>query len=1145
MRPVEPVQRQEPTPVRAPPPLQAKGRDDVDKTQATDTNQLPDSHVPSNIPSFLLSTMRLVPSFARSRTWDALGYSESMRTSFALSKAAIDPLTALQRLPILSLTRESDRRVVASLMLKKIPEEVAMSLQRIGIQDKAFHFECAHAAVSARVAHLYYPWSRSNPKLPTQLGRLQFSEHEKVTLLTSVIKSRLEEFPAYAKALSLATPESRFKVSLAWTATHAPVQSLRAPAHLGFPLSHTWLPDESMRASLVKNLVSKNPHLVLEFVKAAGIESPQSLREIAQSAAGSSGKFDYQIIPTLGIHDEASLIDIYTCGARGDAYRAVEYLTISGIKNPEALGSIVQLAADNLSSQPRQIGFFINAVVALNLTDRAVLQKVAHSLARFGWKDPLALASLGIETREEKLRFAALAAHHTGPPSHETLNDFGLTEPDDFTRVLIYAAKRRPTMVALRVARDHEQLTPLQKRAVFAAIASESPHGVRVLVQCSPLSGHAILSQVVIPGIQAMQASWGETRNPAAMKCIMNILAGLMREEGELELTEIPSVSEESPLGHMTRILKALEARVPEFHSGVQRITIDGAELSQEAASLLVASTVATAHHVRDNDPIQMPLTLMAGLKGLDEHHLSSRDYRKVLELLRSMYEESASDMPQLSTLIEITPEVWRADFAGALECVLGRAALYSMNPTVLSERIYVTNATLREQREAIGAALDSALAERLQLSSAGGTLKLAEKWGDLSPITVLLARFARSHPYEIPALREVVEHVLKGSFQNYRYDPERGQLPGFTPVMIERWKENPHRLVLCKAGESSDMTRDRALAEAQHIYSQLLTHIADVEEIGGTSNESSLGQARFLAHSKQDVFAREYKQIEKENPGSSWVHVVSSIGLLLKEGDREGVAMFLRNFATIRSRIGAHYPPEVRQQLSDDVNALSEVVKERAVDKSKGYLVFTTITDDPKLLMMVGDLVNTSSCQNYRTGSVVETLLGYVMDGNIKATLSFAIAEGHVRNLFKISHKDSFDPKRFSVSFDAPKLLLTLTDPDGESQTIPLGKAIRRRILRVGQRMNDAAPVMYAERPYQILHAVTSKMEAEEAALLNTVEKNCGFGTAEGDVEFPASGNPAGVYSDYGQGAMIGDYLLKLVPGKDVAPIPALNDLI
>lgn len=403
----------------------------------------------------------------------------------------------------------------------------------------------------------------------------------------------------------------------------------------------------------------------------------------------------------------------------------------------------------------------------------------------------------------------------------------------------------------------------------------------------------------------------------------------------------------------------------------------------------------------------------------------------------------------------------------------------------------------------------------------------------------------ARSHPYEIPALRAVVAHVLNGSFHDFRYDPERGQLPGFTLHMVEKWRENPHRLTLCKASESSDMTRERALAEAQQNYAQLLTHIAAVEDLGSVSSLSSLDLARFLAHSKQDVFAREYKQLEKEKPQSSWAHVVSSIGLLLKEGDREGVAMFLRNFATIRSRIGAHYPPEIRQQLSDDVNALSEAVKERSVDKSKGYLVFTTITDDPKLLMMVGDLVNTSSCQNYRTGSVVETLLGYVMDGNIKASLSFAIAEGHVRNLFKISHKDSFDPKRFTVGFDAPKLLLTLTDPEGQSQTIPLGKAIRRRILRVGQRMDDAVPAMYAERPYQILHAVTAKIETEESLLLATVKKNCGFGIADGDMEFPASGNPAGVYSDYGQGAMIGDYIFKVVKGRDVAPTPLLNELM
>ena len=73
----------------------------------------------------------------------------------------------------------------------------------------------------------------------------------------------------------------------------------------------------------------------------------------------------------------------------------------------------------------------------------------------------------------------------------------------------------------------------------------------------------------------------------------------------------------------------------------------------------------------------------------------------------------------------------------------------------------------------------------------------------------------------------------------------------------------------------------------------------------------------------------------------------------------------------------------------------------------------------------------------------------------------------------------------------------------------------------------------------------MTAKVEAEEAALLQAVETTCGFGVAQGDVEFPASGNPAGVYSDYGRGAMRGEYILKLVPGLEEAPMPALNELL
>jgi len=346
---------------------------------------------------------------------------------------------------------------------------------------------------------------------------------------------------------------------------------------------------------------------------------------------------------------------------------------------------------------------------------------------------------------------------------------------------------------------------------------------------------------------------------------------------------------------------------------------------------------------------------------------------------------------------------------------------------------------------------------------------------------------------------------------------------------MVERWRENPHRLAFCRAGESSDLSNDRALAGAQRTYEQLLAHVSGIANVGDVAEGCSLEDARSLARGKQDVFAEYYRTIEKKRPGGSLPHIIGSVGALLREGDREGVALFLRNFATIKSRVASHLPQEIRLQLLADLNAIAEVVKERTVDKSKGYVVFTTLTDDPKLMLMVGDLVNTSSCQNFRTGSVVQTLLGYVMDGNIKAVLSFAIAEGNLRNLFTIPHNQLFDPSRYTVNFDAPKLLLTLTDPEGQSRTVSLGKAIRRRILRVGQREEDAQPAMFAERPYEILHAVTAKIEAEEELLLHSVEKSCGFRPAVGNVEFPASSNPFGVYSDHGQGVMIGEYLLKV----------------
>src|SRR5690606_6052693 len=50
---------------------------------------------------------------------------------------------------------------------------------------------------------------------------------------------------------------------------------------------------------------------------------------------------------------------------------------------------------------------------------------------------------------------------------------------------------------------------------------------------------------------------------------------------------------------------------------------------------------------------------------------------------------------------------------------------------------------------------------------------------------------------------------------------------------------------------------------------------------------------------------------------------------------------------------------------------------------ESKGFVV-TVFDHSPRLLLTVGDLVPTNSCQNYKTGGVIRTLPAYAVDANV-----------------------------------------------------------------------------------------------------------------------------------------------------------------
>ena len=108
---------------------------------------------------------------------------------------------------------------------------------------------------------------------------------------------------------------------------------------------------------------------------------------------------------------------------------------------------------------------------------------------------------------------------------------------------------------------------------------------------------------------------------------------------------------------------------------------------------------------------------------------------------------------------------------------------------------------------------------------------------------------------------------------------------------------------------------------------------------------------------------------------------------------------------------------------------------------------------------------------------------------------------------------------------FNAPKLELEFLAEDGSvARTIPLGKALRRSILRAGSG-EDGTAIIVVERPYIQNHAIEASIAESEAALVEAFRKHLGASRPHGQVSFPGSRNPGGVYSDLFGGIKVGEY--------------------
>ncbi len=432
----------------------------------------------------------------------------------------------------------------------------------------------------------------------------------------------------------------------------------------------------------------------------------------------------------------------------------------------------------------------------------------------------------------------------------------------------------------------------------------------------------------------------------------------------------------------------------------------------------------------------------------------------------------------------------------------------------LFSETI-ATKEEYQRAEEILTEQLTAAFRKLLSISNIGDKDAVAQLWdtwgGDLSPFTVLAGRFNPRESWrgELPVLSEIAKRCLDGSFDDWRYRRDDEQLAFLSDKQLRGWRTNRVQITGVTAGKGGETASEEAQVQnAQRIFeTNILMHIP--EEVAG--------EVRLKGLSKDEAGAM-HKLEDKEFGRQGLAAVVRLLQFHLAKGELDIVREVAGRMRSLANTLFEGTPEDVKKQLLRDLSDLKDATKRVKVQAGSEYCVVSVITDHPKLLLMTGDLVQASSCQNYRTGEWIQTLPGYVIDGNIKLALSYVVKREVVERLSTDFSQIEFDPSTQSL-----RLAGSLGDG------IRLGYAMRREVLRLGEANKEAVCVI--EPPYLQNHAISVAIAEQQRAIVAEHLNVSQVRSARkgDDVKCPASRNPGGVYSDCARGVKRGKYTVPM----------------
>lgn len=410
----------------------------------------------------------------------------------------------------------------------------------------------------------------------------------------------------------------------------------------------------------------------------------------------------------------------------------------------------------------------------------------------------------------------------------------------------------------------------------------------------------------------------------------------------------------------------------------------------------------------------------------------------------------------------------------------------------------------------------------------------LQERWGAISNLTTLVARYSGNQEWAklVPTVGRILSTSAAGAFADFKFGGFAGdygdisaaarQLGMLSPEQRAAWTKARCVVEIDNGGDDATDPRLGVLERVRtELRTNLLAHVPAAGErvADAQSALASSGDPRPVIEQLMTNLGPEGARdaLAKALERASQSELPESL-----EQIRRGLTLMQ---LVLRAHPAAFGSETERGQIAEDITSLMVASKPSSVERKGAVIIGTVLLSDARSLLEVGDLVRAASCQNYRTGSHIDTLPGYVIDANVQAVVSFGLDERYFETRAQMDAVASALAAGTVVSSFAPdQRRFEFVLADGRTvTTLPIDYAYHRQMLKLGT-TDDGAPGLALERAYAQTHAGSDAMARAARKLAQDVAHDIGAVTSK-PITVSASRGPCGIYSDAAGGKQTGTY--------------------